>query len=345
MVAVKIFYMKLKLSISLFLILLVWAQMVHAQSDLHIVNIGDFKTVNGDIIKDCKIGYRTLGKLNAEKSNVVIWPSWFTGTSKMIIDFGVATNLLDTSGLYIILLDPLTNGVSSSPSNTPDFPTISIRDMVNSQYLLLVDHLHINHVFTIMGTSMGGMQTFEWVVDYPDFMDKAIPIVGSPKYTSYDILFNQTMTDLIVEAGQDSQRLDFAYKHVYNILLMNVKTPTKFAEIHDPDNLDIFLEQQYSRLMKPEDFLAGLKATIQLDIYKSANCTQKEIKNKIKAEMLIISSAQDHCVNPISAIELSKELDADLLVLQSDWGHDAWFYETDKIKNATTKFLSAKNVR
>lgn len=286
--------MNLKSVSLLFIALFSWAHMSNAQSELQLVNIGDFKTSNGDIIKDCIIGYRTMGELNAERSNVVLWPTWFTGTSEQIINYGFTNSLIDTSGLFIILVDALTNGVSSSPSNTQDFPIISIRDMVNSQYLLLVNHLNIKHVFAVMGISMGGMQTFEWVVAYPDFMNKAIPSVGNPKQSSYDKLVWQTMADLMTEAWQDPQRLDFAYKRAYNIVLMNANTPTMFAKTHDPDNLDSYLEIQYSQLMKPEDFLAGLKAMIPHNIYKSASCNQKDTKNIIKVDMLIISSAQDH---------------------------------------------------
>ena len=249
-------------------------------------------------------------------------------------------NLIDTTGLFIVIVDALTNGVSSSPSNTAYFPNISILDTVNSQYELLVNHLEIEHLFAVIGISMGGHQTFEWVVAYPDFMDKAVPIVGSPKETSYDKLFLQTMADIITEAGHDVQKLDFAYKQAYNILLMNAWTPAFFAKTHQPDSLDLYLNQKYSQLMEPEDYLGGLKAMIPHDIYKSACCVLKDIKNIIKADMLIITASQDHTVNPISAIELSQVLNAELVTLDGDCGHFSFFCETEKIKNAITAFLN-----
>lgn len=310
-----------------------------AQSELQFANIGDFTTTEGKVIKDCKIGYRTIGELNSDKSNAVLWPTWFTGTTEQIVKYGFTDSLIDSSGLYIILVDALTNGVSSSPSNTSEFPTVSIRDMVNSQHELLINHLEIDHLLAVMGISMGGMQTFEWVVAYPDFMDKAIPIVGSPKQSSYDKLVWQTMADLIAEAGENDQELDFAYKRAHNILLMNINTPSLFAKTHSPDSLNIYLESEYSQLMKPEDYLGGLKAMIPHDIFKSGNIDSKNIKSSIQADMLIISATQDHLVNPISAMELSKELNAHLVTLESDCGHLSIGCETEKIKSATTPFL------
>jgi homoserine O-acetyltransferase len=69
-------------------------------------------------------------------------------------------------------VDALGKDVSSIPSNYSDFPNISIRDMVNSQHELLVNHLNIEHVELLVGVSMCGMQAFEWMVGYPEFMNE-----------------------------------------------------------------------------------------------------------------------------------------------------------------------------
>jgi len=216
---------------------------------------------------------------------------------------------------------------------------ISIHDMVNSQYSLLVNQLKIDHVYAVIGISMGGIQTFEWAAAYPDFMDKAISIAGSPKLSLYDKLVWQTMADLIEEDGQDKQELDFAYKRANNILLMNMYTPHFMATNRSPDSLDYYLNKHYAQLMKPEDYLGGLNAVIKHDIYKSVNSNPSEIKNIIKADLLVISATQDHLVNPIPSIELSEVLNAQLLTLLSDCGHMAFSCESEKVKKAVTTFL------
>lgn len=316
---------------------------VIGQTEQKIATIGDLNTTNGATIKDCKVGYRTIGTLNEDKSNVVLWPTWFTGKSAHVISMGVADSLLDKTGLYIIIVDALTNGVSSSPSNTHDFPVVSIRDMVNSQYKLLKNVLGIDHVQTILGISMGGMQAFEWAVAYPDFMDQVIPIIGTPKQSSFDILVWQTMADIITTGKKDNQKLEDAYKKAHNILLMNMNTPTFLATTQPAEKLDAYLESSYSSLMDVHDYLGGIQAMIPHDIFKNSNSTPENIHEKIKAELLIIVASQDHLVNPLSAIELSSKLKAKLVQLESNAGHMSVFTETPKVKEAIDNFWNKQN--
>ena len=329
--------MKLFIKSNLLLILLFWTNLTFAQPGLQLVNIGDFTTTNGSIIKDCKIGYRTVGKLNSDSSNVILWPSWFDGTSESIVKPYNLPAWIDSTGFYIIVVDALADGISSSPSNTVDFPEITIRDMVNSQYELLVNHLNIDHIYAVLGISMGGIQVFEWMVAYPDFMDKAIPIIGTPKSSSYDLFVWQTQADMINEAGTDEEDINLAMRRVYDICYMNCYTPSYFIRKVKPEEMNNW--RNYTNIMNSKDYLAQLVAMIKHDIYKNASSDLENISNVVKTDALIIVALQDHLVNPVSSIAFAKQLDYTLVELTGDCGHIAVWCEANKIKEATSSFL------
>ena len=166
-------------------------------------DLGDIKLQSGETLRDCRIGYRTYGKLNAAKSNAILFPTWAGGTTEELQDAIVKDKFADPALYFVITVDALSNGVSSSPSNSRaqprmQFPRITIRDMVETQHELLTRVLGIHHLKAVMGISMGGMQTFQWIVAYRDFMDKAIPIVGSPRLAPYDLVLWQTQIDAII---------------------------------------------------------------------------------------------------------------------------------------------------
>ncbi|PXY03155.1 hypothetical protein DF185_03455 [Marinifilum breve] len=332
--------MNLSVKTILLLFVMLWANSSFAQSGLKFANLGDFETSKGEIIKDTKIAYRTVGKLNAEKSNAVLWPTWFTGTSEQILQWGILNNTIDTTGLYVIVVDALGNGVSSSPSNTGKFPQITIRDMVNSQYELLTKHLGIDHLHAVMGISMGGMQTYEWLVAYPDFMDKAVAIIGTPRQSFYDILFWQTQADLIENAGKNKRKLEFAMKRVYDLFTMNLYTPDFFHKNVKPENAEEYMKEQYAKMFHHANYLVQLKAMISHDIYKSANRSIDNIDDVVKADLLVVVNKQDHTVNPLNSIAIAKSLKSKLKVLDTENGHALPFYDHKQVKMEVVPFLS-----
>jgi homoserine O-acetyltransferase len=83
---------------------------------------------------------------------------------------------IDPEIYFIVIVDALANGVSSSPSNSISqgndrFPQITIADMVQSQHRLLSEVFVIDSVHAVVGLSMGGMQALEWAVAFPSFAD------------------------------------------------------------------------------------------------------------------------------------------------------------------------------
>src|SRR5688572_2753371 len=113
--------------------------------------LADSKLESGDVIRSCRIRYRTFGKMAADKSNVIAGPTWASGTTEQLQSNIRPGKLIDSDKYFVVAIDALSNGVSSSPSNSKlqprmNFPTFTLRDTVKSQHELLRKVLKIDHV-------------------------------------------------------------------------------------------------------------------------------------------------------------------------------------------------------
>lgn len=180
----------------------------------------NLKLETGNILKTPTIAYETYGKINKQKSNVILVchaltgdahaAGWHEGDKKpgwwnIIIGPGKP---LDTNRYFIICSNVLgsckgTTGPSSINPDTGlrydlDFPIITITDMVNAQKKLL-DYLNISHLYAVVGGSMGGMQVMQWVISYPDMVRNAIMIASGAYSTPQQIAFNAVQRRSIIE--------------------------------------------------------------------------------------------------------------------------------------------------
>jgi len=309
-------------------------------------NLPGFTTRAGKPIAACKQGYILLGRLNADRSNAILIPTWFGGKSKDLI--GLASTMIDTNKYVVILADALGNGVSSSPSNTPNFPDITIHDMVQAEYELLTKTLGIRHLYTVMGFSMGGMQTFEWLASYPDFMDKALPVVGTPIQSGQDALLWETEWNIIEQAGKDTSARRKALASVSSLHAMNLFTPAYWAVKEKPGDISALIKKDGENMVNstnPENWICQIKAMLKQDIYSSSGKSPADFKSLIKAKILVVVATQDHMVNPLTAITFAKENGTALLELTGDCGHMASTCEAEKLNAAVKNFLfeSASN--
>jgi homoserine O-acetyltransferase len=333
-------------------VLLACASIAGAQSaKQEFGSIGDFKLENGEVIRDCHIGYRTFGKLNAARSNAVLFPTWFTGRTQNLEQFVGPDKLIDPAAFYVVLMDALADGVSSSPSNSrlqprSKFPRISIRDMVHSQHELLTRVLKVDHVRAIIGISMGGMQTFQWIVSYPGFMDRAIPIVGTPAQTSYDLLLWQAEANAIESdpswRGGEYSGIPAGMKTVADIHALAISTPEHMVEQVHPDGFRKYLgetEQTTVKSFDANDWLWQLRAMMGHNV--GGNPVDFEgAARAVNAKLLVVAGLRDHMVNPRPALQFARFANARTIELDSDCGHLAPSCEAAKIYPAVRKFLA-----
>jgi homoserine O-acetyltransferase/O-succinyltransferase len=170
---------------------------------------GDLKLESGEAIKDFSISYVTHGTLNTAKSNAILMVTAISGNHHRL-DFMIGPGkALDTDKYFIICTDAIANGLTTSPSNSKTqprmaFPKFVIRDMVESQYRLLKEKLGIDHVVAVVGPSMGGMQTLQWGVSHPDFMDALVAMVPLAKTPAWTVA--------VLEASRKAIMADAAWK-------------------------------------------------------------------------------------------------------------------------------------
>ena len=165
--------------------------------------IRDFRLQNGAVMPEAAIAYETYGRLAPDGRNAVLithgytsshhaagrnpangdQPGWWDG----LIGPGKA---IDTDKVFVVASNMLgssygsTNGASPDPRTGnpygPDFPAITVRDIVAAQKALL-DSLGVRHLVAVAGPSYGGYQAFQWAVAYPDMMDAVVAVVTAPR--------------------------------------------------------------------------------------------------------------------------------------------------------------------
>lgn len=167
-------------------------------------DIGNLELEEGGTIRDCNLAVATFGTLNAAKDNAILMPTWYSGTTKILEQVYVGPGrALDPGKYFIILVNQIGNGLSSSPHNTPapagmaHFPRVRIGDDVRAQHKLVTGKWGIERLAMVVGGSMGAQQTYEWAVRYPDMVARAAPIAGTAKNTEHDFVFTQTLVDAI----------------------------------------------------------------------------------------------------------------------------------------------------
>ena len=154
--------------------------------------IKDFRFASGESLPELRLHYATFGRPERDARGVVknamLILHGTGGSGRQFLRnvfagvlFGPG-QLLDSARYYIILPDGIGHGRSSKPSDGlhARFPHYTYDDMVRAHYRLLTEHLGVNHLRLVMGTSMGGMQTWVWGEPHPDFMDALMPLASLP---------------------------------------------------------------------------------------------------------------------------------------------------------------------
>jgi homoserine O-acetyltransferase len=197
------------------------------------------------------------------------------------------------------LPDGIGHGASSKPSDGlhARFPGYTYDDMVEAQYRLLTEDLHVDHLELVLGTSMGGMHTWVWGERHPDFMDGLVPLACVPaQIAGRNRMLRKMVIDDIRDPdwnGGEYRQQPRGLKSAVQVLLFMVSSPLQWQKAAPTrDAADRFLAEQMktrSDGVDANDFLYAFEASRD---YDPSNDLEK-----ISAPLLAINSADDQ-VNP-----------------------------------------------
>jgi homoserine O-acetyltransferase/O-succinyltransferase len=272
--------------------------------------IRDFHFGSGQTLPELRIHYRTLGQPqrdgNGVVRNAVLILHGTTGSGKQfLVDefagelFG-SGQLLDATKYFIILPDDIGHGGSSKPSDGlhAKFPNYGYLDMLEAEHRLVSDALHINHLRLVLGTSMGGMHTWLWGEQYPDFMDALMPLSSLPVEISGR---NRMWRKMVSEAirsdpawndGEYSQQPP-ALRWVGELMFLMSSNPlTRYQQAPSAKSADTLMDDDADKFVKTHDANDVLYA-----FESSSDYNPKPALDRIKAPLLAINSADD-LINP-----------------------------------------------
>lgn len=322
-----------------------YTQAIHGPFE--IFDAGNFELDRGGVIRDLKIGFSTHGTLSPAKDNAILFPSWYSGTSKILEQAYIgAGRALDPSKYFIILVNQIGNGISSAPHNmappfnASGFPFITIGDDVRAQHKLVTEKFGLSELQLVLGGSMGAQQTYEWAVRFPDFVKRAAPIAGTARATPHNKLLVQTFKDAItsdpnwdegwysdcsdVHRGLKRHAKLFATSG-FTSTLYNKEGWRSLGFASTDDFVTAFVEAHFV-VQDPNNLLTMLNKWQDGDVARSTNGCLQTALSRIKARTAVIAIKED-AFFPLEDIQAEQAMIANsaLKLVSSNWGHLALF--------------------
>ena len=345
----------------------------------------------GKTISNFPIAYETYGSLNDSKDNAILifhaltGDQFVSGINPITKKEGWWNNVvgpdksINTNKYFVICANviggcmgsfgPNHKNLVSSKIYGTDFPVITINDMVNAQVNLL-DHFKIKKLFSVIGGSMGGMQVLQFVSNFPDKTQTAVPIACTYSHSAQNIAFNELGRQAIT-ADHNWSAGDYTSKN---------KVPDKGLAVarmaaHITYLSKKGLQEKFGRkLQERDDFKFGFDADFQIESYlryqgsvfvdrfdansylyitramdyfdlaKQFNGNLSDAFKKTKAKFFVISFTSDWLYPTQENKEIVIALNAiganvGFVEIESDKGHDSFLLNVPDFLQTVKNFL------
>ena len=353
----------------------------------------NLKLESGDLIDSFKLAFKTYGKLNADKTNAILVCHALTGDQYVAGNNPITgregwwsrmvgpNKPIDTNKFFVICSNVLGGCAGSTGpkelQNGSDvayggnFPSVTIKDMVKAQSLL-IESLNIEKLFSVIGGSMGAMQALQWAIDFPDRILNIIHIAGALKHSAQNIAFHEVgrqaiMSDPIWKNGKyfennevPERGLSVARMIAHITYLSENAMHRKFGRKlqsrdiisfgFDADfQVESYLRYQGKSFVERFDANSYLYLTRAMDYFDHDETFRKNIEfshnpnNHLK--YLIVSFTSDWLFPTIESKMIVNQLNSlsrevSFLEIDTDKGHDSFLLEEPQLDDVIKGFLT-----
>jgi homoserine O-acetyltransferase len=330
---------------------------------------GIFRLEGGGRLDGVRVAYRTWGEPKAEATLIchaltgsADADDWWGGL------FGPG-RVFDPYRDYIVAVNVLggcsgtTGPTSAQPGRLapygPDFPDVSIRDMVRLQSLVL-SHLGVARLRLVIGGSMGGMQTLEWALMYPERVDAIVPIGVGAAQSPWAIALSETQRQAIVTDPRfrngryrKGRGPDDGLATARMIAMCSYRSPdnfaTRFGRVEQDEGgfaVQSYLRHQGAKLVERFDantYLALLSSMDGYDLGRGRGPTEAVLRH-VSTPALAVGISSDALYPAREVEELARSLgNAEFALLEAPQGHDAFLIETDRLNDLVVDWIRRRS--
>ena len=172
-----------------------------------VFDCGNVSLQRGGALESARIVYKTFGTLSPKRDNVILYPTSYSAHHTDIEWLVSPEHCLDPSRYFIVIPNMFTNGLSSSPSNTPGFPAVTTYDNVMQQRRMMAELFGVDRVKLVYGWSMGAQQAYHWAALFGEAVERIVVNCGSARTAPHNFVFLEGVrTALQADPNWDGSR-------------------------------------------------------------------------------------------------------------------------------------------
>lgn len=326
-----------------------------------------FALESGKQLSSLSLAYQTWGKRNEDQSNVVWVCHALTGNHRVQEWWGGLFGegkCFDPEKYFIVAVNVPGSAYGStgplSEELTPEerfdaFPVLTIRDMVNGLELVRKS-LGIERIHTLIGASLGGQQVLEWALQIPDKIERIIPIATNLKHAPFGIAFNEAQR-MAIEAdptffSKTSEGGRKGLKAARAIGMLSYRTYEGYRitqseadhSAFDQFRASSYQQYQGEKLANRFNAFSYWYLSKAMDSHNVFRNRTEEVLERCGMPALVVGIDTDLLFPITEQEEIARRLPhAELVRIQSDFGHDGFLVETEVLANHITQFLKNNN--